>query len=292
MHPQGLSARQLLEEVLAGVRADASGRDAPVYVRGREVAVWADPVLLRRVLHNLASNAVRHSGGAVLLAARRRGDGCELQVWDEGPGISEAHQQEIFEEFVQLDNPGRKRSRGLGLGLAMVQRICQQCGWLLRVRSQPGRGSMFSVEVPLSQHGALLASGAFSLPPPSEAQQGMIVLVEDDEQVREAMAVTLGAVGYRVLAYDSAEAALASLPSARPEVLVSDYRLGGSMTGAQWIAHARRALGESVPAVLISGEVHLGQEGAEALPERTHHAQKPVSAAHLIELVAQAHAQR
>src|SRR5690606_22864414 len=108
-----------LEDVAAGLHDEAAERDVFITVAGRPLTAFVDPALFARVVHNLASNAVRHGGpGRVLLAMRRRGGCGVLEVWDQGPGIAEVDRERIFEEFVQLANAERDRSRGLGLGLA------------------------------------------------------------------------------------------------------------------------------------------------------------------------------
>ena len=120
-------------------------------VSARQAWVQADPVLLRRILGNLLSNALRYTPqGAVLLAARRAqgGQSWRLECRDSGVGIEAADQARIFEEFVQLHNPERDRRRGLGLGLAIAQRCAALLGSALSVRSRVGKGSVFSLSLP------------------------------------------------------------------------------------------------------------------------------------------------
>src|SRR6266852_5019505 len=116
------------------------------------LAVRSDPRLLEQVIRNLLSNAVKYTThGKLLLGCRRCGDKLRIEVWDTGPGIPEVELQAIFEEFHQLDNPARERSKGLGLGLAIVQRLADLLGHKIDVRSCPGKGSVFAVEVPLGR---------------------------------------------------------------------------------------------------------------------------------------------
>ena len=114
------------------------------------LTVRSDPRLLAQMIRNLVSNAVKYTEtGKVLLGCRRRTNTLRIEVWDTGSGIPAEQLSAIFEEFHQLDNPARERSKGLGLGLAIVQRLAELLGHTIDVRSRPGKGSVFSVEVPL-----------------------------------------------------------------------------------------------------------------------------------------------
>ena len=116
------------------------------------LTVRSDPRLLEQIIRNLLSNAVKYTaGGRLLLGCRRRADMLRIEVWDTGAGIPELELQAIFEEFHQLDNPARERSKGLGLGLAIVQRLSDLLGHKIDVRSRLGTGSVFSIEVPLGR---------------------------------------------------------------------------------------------------------------------------------------------
>jgi len=139
----------LLDGIVTGLEPEAARRDVILHVMGRARAVHADPTLLSRAVMNLVTNAIRHGGpGRVLIAVRDRGDVIAIQVWDQGPGISEAERVRVFDEYVQLDNRERDRQKGLGLGLSLVKRICATSGFGLTMRSHEGRGSMFELTVP------------------------------------------------------------------------------------------------------------------------------------------------
>jgi two-component system, chemotaxis family, CheB/CheR fusion protein len=154
------------------------------------LSVRSDPRLLEQMIRNLLSNAVKYTNeGKILLGCRRRGDMLRIEVWDTGIGIPEEQLQAIFEEFHQLDNSARERGKGLGLGLAIVERLADLLGHAVDVRSRPGKGSVFAVEVPLGRD----ASPWQPRPDPRErkevAQQaGAILIVEDDPSVREMLA--------------------------------------------------------------------------------------------------------
>jgi signal transduction histidine kinase len=149
--PAPLALEPLLAEVVAALSLESESRGMVIHARGRPTVVLADRALLARVIHNLASNAIRHAGhGRVLVAVRQRGDRCAIQVWDQGRGIADGDRERIFEEFVQIAGPRSDGGRGLGLGLPIVRRICDACGWSLSLQSAVGRGTVFSVSLPLA----------------------------------------------------------------------------------------------------------------------------------------------
>ena len=117
----------------------------------RPALITTDAVLLERMLRNLLHNAVRYTeAGGILVGARRRGDHLLFQVVDTGIGIAATQQDKVFEDFYQVGNPGRDRTRGLGLGLSVVARMARLLNHPVSLRSMPGRGSVFSVSVPLA----------------------------------------------------------------------------------------------------------------------------------------------
>ena len=240
---------------------------------GRHVG-HADPVLVERVIRNLLSNAIRYTNdGGVLVTARRRGERLLLQVWDTGVGIREHEQARIFDEFYQVAedapdlNPWQRK--GLGLGLAIVQRLARVMDAPLGLRSVSGRGTVFSLQIPLGR-----APRVASVEPPRSAGLGLslgdrrIVIVEDDAAVREGLDVLLRSWGAQVLAFDSgracevwaAGAATGSGP--RPDLLIVDHQLEPGMDGVQVITALRRAFGAGLPAVVVTGSVMHDHEAA------------------------------
>jgi signal transduction histidine kinase/CheY-like chemotaxis protein len=219
--------------------------------------VDSDPMMLKRILDNLLSNAFRYTtAGRVLLGCRRRGAAVEIQVWDTGPGIPADQQAAVFEEFVQLHNPARDRAQGLGLGLAIVRRTTELLGHPLKLVSVSGRGSMFSVTVPLVQA---------AKPPRAASDVRMdgaplgIMVVEDEQDVLGALVQMLEFDGHRVYAGRSAEEvmnahAAAKEGSASVGVIVADYRLKDHATGVEAIDALYDYLGRAVPAIIVTGD--------------------------------------
>lgn len=194
------------------------------------LAVRSDPDLLRRVLRNLLSNAVRYTKrGRILLGCRRTADSVRIEVWDTGPGIPQARQREIFEEFRRLDE-GHDGTGGSGLGLAIVERIAHMLGHRIELRSQPGCGSMFSVVVPrVSAPVPALPNPVPATTPADESPlHGCVVwCINDDPLGCEAARAMLERWGCRVpLASDARTARIQARPNQAPDLLLLDLHPG------------------------------------------------------------------
>ncbi|MEI6559326.1 MAG: PAS domain S-box protein [Rhodospirillaceae bacterium] len=223
--------------------------------------VDTDPVLLKRILRNLLDNAVKYTtGGHILLGCRRAGAEVRIQVWDTGVGIPTEKLEAIFGEFYQIGNPNRDRSRGLGMGLSIVERLAALLGCPLSVRSRPGRGSMFEIALPLTGRcaAAPLPETIAALPVPA----GPVVVIEDDSLVAEALETLLTSWGWTAIVASGAEAAWARLSAlgAAPVLVIADYRLADGWTGIEAVAWLRERLNTVVPAVLSSGDTSDEQE--------------------------------
>jgi signal transduction histidine kinase len=221
--------------------------------------VQSDPILLQRVLLNLLGNAVQHTPtGTVMLACRpshKRGF-LRVQVRDSGIGIAEQHQKKVFEEFYQVENPERDRSKGLGLGLSIVERSCKLLNHGIHLRSALGCGSTFTVLVPVGQteETRLLAAT------PDAAKlhdiRGMrVMLIEDDELGRAALNGLLQSWGCVVIEASSASSALERWDHRLvPDFILTDYRLLGAQNGVDAVRSLRAAAARDVPACVISGD--------------------------------------
>lgn len=221
--------------------------------------VRSDRVLLRRVLQNLVSNALRYTQrGGVLVACRRRDSHVELQVWDTGPGIAEQHQRAIFDEFRRLDRPSPWGEKGLGLGLSICDRIGRLLGLELGVRSTPGRGSVFTVCVPLS-------TSIEDTPAPAPAQAtastpaslvGLTVLCIDNEpEILAGMGALMSRWGLKVLTAANASEAREAAERHVPDIVLADYRLGdGEVDGLELLTSLRCACALATPGALITAD--------------------------------------
>ena len=220
--------------------------------------VRSDATLLERILRNLVSNAIRYTHvGGVVIGCRRRGGKIGIEVWDSGVGIEPTHHKEIFQEFYQVENPERDRSKGLGLGLAVVDRLARLLNHPLRFVSMPGRGSVFSVVVPHGEASATVPD----VPAPAEFIGGklgdaLVVVIDDERAVLDGMREVLQEWGARPLLATSADDALEQLAhtTPRPAVVIADYRLRGEDTGVQAIQRIQSVYGTAIPGVLITGD--------------------------------------
>jgi CheY-like chemotaxis protein len=219
--------------------------------------VRSDFILLERMLLNLVSNAVRYTNsGGIVVGCRYRDSEIRIDVCDSGPGIPEDQQQNVFGEFFRLApaEQAHSSSRGLGLGLAIVDRLSKLLNHCIELHSRPGRGSRFSVTVPLVT--AHDAGEAPTSPAADPARGKLIVVIDDDPLVLEAMGGILRSWGCRVVSSDTPEAALAKISEDKktPDLIISDYRLSNGKTGIEATAHLRQVLGAEIPAFLISGD--------------------------------------
>jgi signal transduction histidine kinase/ActR/RegA family two-component response regulator len=245
---------QRLEQYFAATAADRGLR-----LRFMPCGAWveADAMLLERIVGNLIANAIRYTGtGGILVGCRRAGAGrVRVEVWDTGIGISQADQSRIFDEFVQIGNPERDRRKGLGLGLAIAQRTAALMDARVSVRSRPGKGSVFCIDL-LRGEPDLTAVEA----EPASADdlvRGLSVLVVDDEQtVREALGLLLGRWGVKADVVESgAEAEAMFATGARYRILLADYRLRGGETGFDVVRIARAAQSPPPVCCLITGDM-------------------------------------
>jgi signal transduction histidine kinase len=279
---------QLFDHLSNEFAATAKDRGLHWRVVESRLQVDSDPMMLKRVLGNLLSNAFRYTGsGGVLLGCRRRGASVEIQIWDTGPGIPADQQAMVFEEFVQLQNPARDRTQGLGLGLAIVRRTAVLLQHPLKLVSVTGRGSMFSVTVPKA------SAGEPPLPDNRTSPAGIavsIMVVEDERDVLDVMVQLLRLQGHRVYAGRSAaevqrihaEAIVAG--DAPVDLIIADYRLGDDATGVDAIEVLRAHIGRSVPAVIVTGDTSPSRiKEATASGHRILH--KPITGEELHEAI-------
>ena len=221
--------------------------------------VHSDPRLLRQIIHNLLSNALKYTEeGRILLGCRRRGAMLSVEVWDTGIGIPEGELQSIFDEYHQVDNHARERSRGLGLGLSIVQRLSTLLDHPVRVRSREGRGSMFAIEVPLAAERAAIRSPAkVAMDPVAGHPHSTILIIEDDPDLGQLLGMLIESEGYHVAVAHDGPAALTLVQdgSVAPQLLLADFNLPGRLNGLQTVGRIRQNAGRAVPAIILTGDI-------------------------------------
>lgn len=284
------SVGAILDRIAAEFQQTAAAKGLDLTVVPSSATVRSDPALLSRIVQNLMSNAVRYTArGRILAGCRRTANALRIEVWDTGPGIPPERSREIFEEFTQLGNPERDRSQGLGLGLAIVDRLARLLGHGVSLRSRPGMGSVFSVEVPLV---ASVRRRPIIPAKPTAAKQRqdrLVVLIDDERIVLRGLSMVLESWGYKVVAATSEAEAMDMLGrvAERPGLILADYRLREGQTGTQAVAHIRNLFNEAIPSIIITGDT---------APERLREAEasglsilhKPVQPPALKQIVTQA----
>ncbi len=269
---------ELLERLHDEFGYHAQARGLSMYVVQTGLRVRSDPRLLGQMLRNLLSNAVKYTRtGRILLGCRRHGTMLTIEVWDTGTGIPESEQKAIFDEYHQLDNATRERGRGLGLGLAIVQRLGQLLQHKVSVRSRPGRGSAFCVEVPIvpapdvpavrEAGGARRAAGGVA------RRTGSILLIEDDDEMRDLLQLLLRDEGHAVVSAPDGVSALALVArgALEPDLILADFNLPNGMDGLQAADRVRAQLNRDIPLIVLTGDIsaetlrQIARDGCERL---------------------------
>lgn len=254
--------------------------------RCRHTWVQSDRVMLERMVRNLIHNALRYTpSGTVFLGYRREGDYLRIEVHDTGIGIAPEKQAKVFEEFVQLGNPERDHKKGLGLGLAIVSGLSRILDHPIKLSSRPGVGTVFSITVPLVSKPNLPIPELVYVPQNPETAN--VLVIDDDERVRESMTGLLRSWGYTAKAVDSAALAVQMMENTGfdPDVLLLDYRLRHGLTAIDAVDQIHEFLGYSVPALVMTGNTEpevkdkLAEHGLSVV-------YKPVSSVKLREVLA------
>lgn len=281
-HPRNIALQALFDRLANLFHAEAVERDLRLRFVPTRAIVRTDPLLIERILANLVANALRYTPrGGVVAGVRRRGRRAAITVCDSGVGIEPDKQQLVFEEFYQVSNPGRDRRRGLGLGLAIVRRLARLLDHPLSLRSVPGRGTCFSIELPFADgpaEPAPEAEAGFD----DQALHGLrVLLVDDDLMVRESTAALLRQWRVEARTAASSAEALGVLDGGfMPDALIVDLRLGEALDGVDVIEALRERLRRETPALLVSGDtgaLELMRVRASGIPFLT----KPVAPAKL-----------
>jgi signal transduction histidine kinase/CheY-like chemotaxis protein len=254
-HLQAFAIQPMLDRVCEDHAAEAQAKGLRLLQHRTAALVHSDPVLVERIVRNIVSNAVRHTDQGGVLVGCRRGTRMSIEVWDTGRGISPEQQLRVFEEFYQIDNPERDRAKGLGLGLAIVKRLSALLDSPLTLASAPGRGSVFKLSVPLADvsHAEDVAgSDAAPLAPPP----GLILVIDDELAIQDAMRSLLSGWGHEVIAAGSCEEMLMRVADrqARPDLIICDYRLRGAENGIEVIERLQSEYNHDIPAMLVTGD--------------------------------------
>lgn len=262
-HMQNCDVKGLLNRVSSDYQMLASIKNIRLVIHPCSAFVTSDPLLLERILMNLVSNAIRYTklNGCVLVACRRRGQNLRFEVRDNGIGIDKADQKNIFREFFQTNQSTPDKSKGLGLGLAIVERLVKLLGHRLDLRSAPGLGSVFAFELPLANvpnstssiSNTPLTIETDILANPLAGKR--ILVVDDDMMVLASTAGVLASWGCQIdTAVSLVQVEQFLQDGFTWDLLISDYQLGSDSSGIEVIEMVRRYSNNSTPSILISGD--------------------------------------
>jgi two-component system CheB/CheR fusion protein len=262
----GFPINELFERLRDEFAYHAEAKGLALRVVPCSLFIQSDPRLLEQMVRNLLSNALKYTKrGKVLLGCRRHAGMLSIEVGDTGIGIPDDELRAIFEEYHQLDNAARERSRGLGLGLAIVQRLGNLLGHPIHVRSRMGKGSIFAIEVALPSSGAppqpeQLRRGADDNLVAGVGRSGAILVVDDDPEVRELLEDFLKDEGHRVASAHDGIAALDLVARGvtRPDLVLADYNLPSGLNGLQLAEQLRDKLHRLIPIIILTGDISTG----------------------------------
>ncbi len=277
----------LLQSLASDLSPLARSKNLALTCRSNRYIARSDPLMLRRILQNLAANAVRYTQhGEVKLAARRRGSEVQIEVWDTGPGIPDSERQRIFEEFHRGAASERSGQAGFGLGLSIVKRTSQTLGHHVDICSRVGRGTRFSVLVPfvgMVPVGSIAGNPAQqSEVPPYGFAGSRVVVIDNDASVLEAMQALLTRWSCDVLASADLAGVEAMVRSstAPPAIVLADYHLDNGERGLTAIELLRRSHGSLIPAIVITAD-HAAEIADEVRLAGCELLRKPVKPAEL-----------
>lgn len=253
VNPGTIEVEHLLERIAKEIGPDARAKGLDVtFDCPAGLKVETDAVLFERVIRNLTGNALKYTdSGEIRIDAVKQDESIILIISDTGRGIPDSEQARIFEEFYQVDNPERDRTKGLGLGLSIVRRLVHLLGIRMEMVSLEGKGTQFFLILPQSD-------GTHVTAPPVQQATFLsallhILVIDDEASVQEGMRILLTSLGSRVSTADSTDTAAAAAAADRPDLILADLRLRGEDNGLIAI-RAVRALYPDTPAILISGD--------------------------------------
>ena len=243
----------------------AAAQEKGLHFRVVPCSAWvkSDPILLERILLNLVSNAIRYTSvGGVIVGCRHLQAGLRVDVCDTGVGIADNERRNIFNEFYRVQTDGHESGEGLGLGLAIVDRLCALLQHPLVLSSIRGKGSRFSITLPLAAGTGKIriVSDAKSLGGDVLAGK-LVVVIDDDPLVLDGTRGLLTTWGCRVVVASSRSEARLLLNGAMPDLIISDLHLSGGETGVDALDSLRHELGKDIPGFVISGDISTGQTG-------------------------------
>jgi len=257
INTQDISVPSLFKDLAAEWEPQFEEEGRTLHTYAIEESIQSDPILISRLLRNILANALRHTQGNVLLGSRKRGDKVQVEIWDQGDGISSADQAHIFTEFFQLNNPERDRTKGLGLGLAIVKRLSTLLDHPIKLRSFENKGLCFAIEVPMAQtHTSVDFSEASSELNDIDC---FVLVIDDEKEIRDGLQSLLLSWGCEVLVEESEHAAISEMSRNKypaPDIILADYRLRNDKKGTDAAHAVSQLFTKKIPTLIITGDTN------------------------------------
>ena len=254
--PQHIFLTTLLERLQGELTPLAKAKGINLVIESDDNIVLADAILLEQVLNNLLSNAIRYTNcGTITLSAQNDSGKINIRVKDTGIGIACDDQAAIFTEFHQIHNFERYQNKGLGLGLSIVKPLCALQNWPLSLDSELGVGSSFCFTVPQGNRELIQVADKVDRNKSLAAIDAIVI--DDNEAIRFSLSNILSNWGCKIRSFESADdacEAIKQLPTWKPNLLISDYRLRNNVTGIEAIDNVKQSLDYPVEAIIITGD--------------------------------------
>ncbi len=266
---EDIPVAEMLADLYAEYQYHAEAKTIQLRLVPSSAVIRSDRRLLQQMIRNLLSNAIRYTDlGCVLIGCRRRGTSLRIEIWDTGIGISEDELPTVFGEYHKINTRGRNPSEGMGLGLSIVQRLADLLGHRIHARSAPERGSMFSIEVPMSmpqpsETHLPQSNDKRTAPSPNPGKAAKILIAEDDPDLRELLSFMLEKSGHSVVAAPSLETALAAAGQhgEAPDLLIADYNLPNGQNGLDLARSLNRTIAPDMRVIILTGDISVKTEG-------------------------------
>ena len=256
-YPRSVNVKSLIDSMVSIHKPEAEENHLGLESDCDEIYVDTDPTILNRILSNLISNAITHADtGTIVVSAKEHADKLRISVKDNGRGIPEDKQQHIFEEFSQLQNPERDRTKGLGLGLAICSRLVKILDSRILLQSSPGKGAIFYFDLTLSENHFSKNTIEHSQHSNLDFSNLRILILDDEQEIREAMEMYLTDSGCKsIITAGSTNEAIKNI-SIRgiPDLVISDYRLRKHKKGIDAIHDIRSEFGQNIKAIIVTGD--------------------------------------
>ncbi len=260
------SIQQIFEKLRNDYELRAIDRGLTIEFSTEAYFAYSDVVSVERILRNLLENALRYTKEGFIRATCREENGrLVLRVEDSGMGIEKIHLERIFDEFYQVKNPERDRSKGFGLGLYAVQRLAELLDTRIKVESEVSKGSTFSFALPIGKAFEEKERSQTKFPiQDSVLYDKIVLLVDDDDVVLDSISRLFLSWDCQILTADSYSDGVKMITQEEitPELLIVDYRLPNHQTGVQLVKHIRKLANKAIPAIILTGDT-----GEESLAE-------------------------